>query len=115
MHHSLVIVAFCLNGHKANLEICTYKMSPALLLTHVFRAILKPRGHLVILDYLDQTYYIVNDEKFSVLSTTEEEIKTTFKSLGFEIEHFDTHVLGDYPEPAPCDAKTLYCVVGKKL
>ena len=76
---------------------------------------LKPGGHLVILDYLDQTWYSVNDEKFSVLRTTEEEIRTSFNSCGLEIEHFATHILGVYPEPAPCDAKSLYCFVGKKL
>ena len=86
------------------------------MMVHIFcREMLKPGSHLVILDYLDQTWYAVNDEKFSVLRTTEEEIRTSFNSCGFEIEHFDTHILGVYPEPAPCDAKSLYCIVGKKL
>ena len=80
-----------------------------------FSEILKPGGHFVILDYMDQTWYAVNDEKFSVLRTSEEEIKTAFKECGFEIEQFETHILGVYPEPAPSDAKSLYCIVGKKL
>lgn len=78
--------------------------------------ILKPGGHFVVVDLLDETYYCVNDVKFNVLSTTAEEIKTTFKECGFDIELFQTHVVTSYrPESAPCDAKTIYCVVGKKL
>ena len=76
---------------------------------------LKPCGHFIICDVMDQTWYAVDDMKFSALRTSEEVIKTAFKECGFEIEQFETHNLGVYPEPAQCDAKSLYCIVGKKL
>ena len=83
---------------------------------YFFRDMLKPGGHFVIVDFLDETYYCVNDVKFSVLSTTEEEIKATLNECGFEIEHYQTYTIASPPpEPAPCDAKTLYCVIGKKV
>ena len=81
-----------------------------------FSEMLKPGGYFVVVDFLDETYYFVNDVRFGALTTTVEEIKTTFTECGFEIEQFHTHTItSDFPEPAPCDAKTLYCVVGKKL
>ena len=75
---------------------------------------LKPGGHFMICDVMEETWYMVNDEKFSVLCTTEEDIKTAFLKTGFKIEVFDTHDLTVYPNRVNCDAKSLYCIIGKK-
>lgn len=76
---------------------------------------LKPGGHFVILDVMDQTSYTVGDKTYSLLHTTEDEIKNAFQQNGFEIEHFETHDLGNCPKNVLSDAQTSYCVIGKNV
>ena len=80
-----------------------------------FSDMLKPGGHLVVLDVMDQSSYTVGDKTFSLLCTTPEQIKRAFLQNGFEIEQFETHDLGDCPKTVRSDCKTIYCVTGKKL
>ena len=75
---------------------------------------LKPGGHFLIIDVMDQTAYEVDGVKFSLLRVSEDEIKGAFLRNGFEIEQFETHKLGDYPKTVLSDAETMYCIVGKK-
>lgn len=76
---------------------------------------LKPGGHFVIIDVMDQTSYFVDDVKFSLLRVTEDEIKTAFLQNGFEIEQFESHSLAIYPNTELSDAQTVYFIVGKKM
>ena len=76
--------------------------------------LLKPGGHFVILEAMDQTTYTVGDQTFGLLCVTEDEIKTAFLQNGFEIELFETHRLIS-PKTAFCDAESVYCIVGRKL
>ena len=63
---------------------------------------------------MDQSTYTVGDKTFSLLCVTPEEIKESFLQNEFEIEQFETHDLGNCPKTVRSDAKTVYCVVGRK-
>lgn len=73
---------------------------------------LKPGGHLVVADILDETYYQVGEKKFQSLSLTLEELKGAFKDSGFVIERFNTldHTL----RSTVCNGNTVYSIVAKQ-
>lgn len=64
---------------------------------------------------MNETWYAVNDVRFRVLCTTEQEIKTAFVESGYEIKHFEAKDLGVYEEETICDAKSAYFIIGKKI
>lgn len=76
---------------------------------------LKPGGHFIVVDVMDQHDYLVQDMKFNLFVTTEQEIKTAFTESGFQIESFGTKSLGVHPEVADCDIVTGYFMIGKRL
>ena len=73
---------------------------------------LKPGGHLVVVDVLDETYYQVGDKKFQSLYLTLEELKGAFTDSGFVIERLITEKIR--PKSTICDGNTIYSVVAKK-
>ena len=79
------------------------------------REMLNPGGHFMVCDVMEETWYAVNNEKFSVLGTTQESIETAFLKNGFKIEMFEIQDLTVYPDRVNCDAKSLYYIIGKKL
>lgn len=79
------------------------------------RKILKPGGHLVIVDTIDNSWYAVGNTKFKTLATTEEEIRRAFSESGYEIEEWETYHVSVCPAKTACDATSMYSVVAKKL
>lgn len=94
--------------------LCLFSVNSIPLL-YCFSKLLKPGGHLVIVDTTDNSWYAVGDMKFRSLSTTDEEIKRAFKESNYEIEQWETYHLGVFPGDAACDAKSMYSIVAKKL
>lgn len=77
---------------------------------------LKPGGHFIVVDIMDQVYYVIQNKKFSLFVTTEQDMKTAFTESGFQIENFGTKGLGGYPEAeVDCEPLTGYFIIGKKL
>lgn len=77
--------------------------------------ILKPGGHLVIVDIIDNSWYALGNMKFKTLATTEEEIRRAFSESGYEIEEWETYHLNVCPAKPACDATLMYSLVAKKL
>ena len=74
--------------------------------------LLKPGGHLVVVNFLDEKYYKIGANKFQALSLTSEELQTAFKDSGFIIERL---TMWTYcPMSVVNDGTTIYSMVAKK-
>lgn len=102
------VITSCLCLHVAALTIDDFKKA----LQNISK-LLKPGGHLVVADILDNKFYAVGDKKFRAFSTTLEELQTAYKESGYVIEQWNsTSFAFDY---TVCDASTMYTVLAKKL
>lgn len=74
--------------------------------------LLKPGGHIVIVDVLDQTFYGLGENKFQALCLTMEELQSTIQSSGYTILGINTTTSN--VDPTYSNGITMYCVVAKK-
>lgn len=101
------VVTSCLCLQVAALTIEDYEKALRNIST-----LLKPGGHLAVVDFLDQTYYEVGAKKFQALSLTVEELQRAIKDSGYVIERWNTWSFSlDYEVG---NGNTLYSMVAKK-
>jgi ubiquinone/menaquinone biosynthesis C-methylase UbiE len=50
--------------------------------------LLKPNGYLFVLDFIEQTFYLLGEEKFSPFPLTEKMVKEAMNEAGMEIVKF---------------------------
>lgn len=75
-------------------------------------ALLKPGGHLVIVDVLDQTFYALGEKKFQALCLTMEELQNAIQTSGYTIVRLNTTTCN--VGPTYSNGITMYCVVAEK-
>lgn len=99
------VITTCMCLQTATLTIEAFKSA----LQNISK-LLKPGGHLVVIDAVDQSSYIVGDKTFRCLSSNPEEVQRAYMDSGYLIEYWDsvrTMLIAE-------GGNTLYAVKAKK-
>lgn len=75
--------------------------------------LLKPGGHLVLVDALKSSYYMIGEQRFSSLSLDREAIEAAVREAGYAIMQFD--VISQSYSSTVANNEGLFFLVGQKL
>ncbi|KAM8817244.1 nicotinamide N-methyltransferase [Rhynchonycteris naso] len=76
-------------------------------------SLLKPGGHLVLVDALNSSYYMIGEQRFSSLRLGREAIKAAVTEAGYTIKQFE--VVSQSYSLAMSNNEGLFFLVGQKL
>ncbi|XP_069804893.1 nicotinamide N-methyltransferase-like [Dendropsophus ebraccatus] len=77
-------------------------------------SMIKPGGHLIIIDYIGASYYHVGDVTFPLLTLDENIVREAVAESGCKLEEFQ--LFTDFQVPFEIfDCKTVFCLLAKKL
>ncbi|XP_059563801.1 nicotinamide N-methyltransferase [Myotis daubentonii] len=76
-------------------------------------SLLKPGGHLVLVDALKSSYYMIGEQRFSSLSLDREAVEAAVREAGYAIKQFD--VISQSYSSTVANNEGLFFLVGQKL
>jgi len=103
-----ILSSLCLPG--ACLDVEMYYQAVAHL-----SGLLKPGGHLVILDALEETFYHVGRERFKTLSISEAMVREAMMKAGLSITVYEKHLRSNAESNVCADFTAMVVVVGQKI